>query len=92
MDPVGVPGATPVEQLRFVVFQNPPSDTVHELEFLIDDEWQLAERYERFTTTGDVIEWTAPPEGQVVIDGFRMTTLSSLSWPEWYEIEVVPSS
>ena len=80
----------PIESLRFIVFQNPASETVHELEFLNEGEWQLAERYEGFTTTGDLIEWLATPGSPTIVDGFRMTTLTSESWPEWFEIEVEP--
>jgi len=40
-----------------------------------------------FTATGDVLTWEpSPPMDQV--EALRMTTLESLSWPEWYEIEI----
>lgn len=75
--------------LRFVVFQSPPSDTTHVLEIRVGGLWSEVERFTGFTTTGDVLEWTpsAPLGG---VEAFRMTTLESLSWPEWYEIEILP--
>ncbi len=78
---------TAVERLRFVVFQNPESDTIHELEIMVNGEWRLAERFEGFTATGDVLEWEAG-DADTPISAFRMTTLVSLSWPEWYEVEI----
>jgi predicted amidohydrolase YtcJ len=78
-----------VERLRFVVFQNPPSDTVHELEVLTTEGWTLVERFEGFTTTDDLLEWESGETG--LISAFRITTLESLSWPEWFEIEIEPA-
>ncbi|MEX0863977.1 MAG: amidohydrolase family protein [Acidimicrobiia bacterium] len=74
--------------LRFTVFQNPESDTLHVLKLRIEGEWVEVERFETFTATGDVLGWL--PDGPVAdVEGFRMTTLQSLSWPEWYEIEIL---
>jgi hypothetical protein len=78
-----------VERLRFVVFQNPPSDTVHELEVLTTEGWTLVERFEGLTTTDDLLEWESGETGP--ISAFRITTLESLSWPEWFEIEIEPA-
>ena len=83
---VDFPVAATLSAIRFVVFQNPASDTVHELEVLVDGEWTLATAFTGFTTTGDVLTWRASP-GIENAEAFRMTTLESLSWPEWYEIE-----
>lgn len=84
---VTFPGPSTVAKVRFVVFQSPPSDTVHSLEMLVAGEWTLVETFSGFTTTGDVLTWSpeAPLEG---VSALRMTTLESLSWPEWYEIEI----
>ncbi|HEX9763166.1 MAG TPA: amidohydrolase family protein [Acidimicrobiia bacterium] len=80
---------TTITALRFVVFQNPPGETVHVLEVLVGGVWSEVERFEGFTTTGDVLEWV-PPNAVESVEGFRMTTLESPSWPEWYEIEINP--
>jgi hypothetical protein len=84
---VGFDEPATLEGLRFVVFQNPPSDTVHVLELLVGGVWSEVHRFEGFTTTGDVLEWVpdAPTPG---VEAFRMTTTESASWPEWYEIVV----
>jgi hypothetical protein len=87
---VDLPEPIRLSAVRFVVFQSPPSDTIHELEALVDGEWSLVETFARFTTTGDVLTWEPPPELSAVA-AIRMTTLESLSWPEWYEIEFVAS-
>jgi len=79
-------GPTAVDRVRFVVFQNPASETIHELEALVDGEWLLVETFAGFTETGDVLEWVADPEQPV--SALRITTLESQSWPEWYEVEV----
>jgi hypothetical protein len=84
---VDFPGPTAVSALRFTVFQNPPSDTVHELEVIVQGEWTLVATFSGFTTTGDVLVWE-PSSGSHVIEAFRATTLESLSWPEWYEIKI----
>jgi len=81
---------TTLSAIRFVVYQNPPSDTIHELEVMVDGEWTLAETFIGFTTTGDVLMWDPRPDFGAV-EAIRMTTLESLSWPEWYEIEIVAS-
>ncbi len=83
---VAYPEPTVVTAIRFVVYQNPPSETRHELELIIDGSPSLVATFEAFTTTGDVIEWR--PAEPTAIDGFRITTVSSASWPEWLEIEV----
>jgi hypothetical protein len=73
--------------VRFVVFQNPASDTTHQLEVLVGGEWNLVATFTGFTATGDVLTWEpSPPMDQV--EALRMTTSESLSWPEWYEIEI----
>ena len=59
-------------------------------EFLIDGAWEQAITIAGFTTTGEVLEWASPSSEAIAIEGFRMTTLGSLSWPEWYEIEIEP--
>ena len=84
---VDFPEPTAVSGLRFTVFQNPPSDTVHELEVIVEGEWTVVATFSGFTTTGDVLTWE-PSSGSHVIEAFRITTLESLSWPEWYEIEI----
>ncbi len=75
--------------LRFTVFQNPPGKTVHVLELRVGGRWSEAERFAGRTATGDVLEWSpqAPVGG---VSGFRVTTVESPSWPEWYEIEILP--
>lgn len=73
--------------LRLVVFQNPPSDTVHVLEVRSDGKWREVTTFRGFTTTGDVLTWM-PDEPLDGIEAFRVTTLESASWPEWYEIEI----
>ncbi|HEX9763627.1 MAG TPA: amidohydrolase family protein, partial [Acidimicrobiia bacterium] len=79
---------TTLQGLRFTVFQNPESDTLHVLELRIEGEWVEVERFETFTATCDVLAWL--PDGPVAdVEGLRMTTLHSLSWPEWYEIEIL---
>ena len=77
-----------VEELRFTVFQNPASETVHVLEIRVGGIWREVTRFEGFTTTGDVLQWI-PDSPVEETEGFRITTTTSLSWPEWYEIEVV---
>lgn len=79
---------TDVAGLRLTVFQNPPSDTVHVVEAQVDGSWGEVARFESFTETGDVLEWTADP-GLEGVASLRITTLETLSWPEWYEIEVL---
>jgi hypothetical protein len=79
-DPVGI------TEIRATVYQNPPSDTVHEVELLIDGDWVLVETWTGFTTTGDVLVWT-PDEPILNVDAFRITTIASESWPEWFDIE-----
>jgi predicted amidohydrolase YtcJ len=76
-----------VAAIRLVVFQNPEGDTVHTLDLLVDGEWTEMVTFSGFTTTGDLLEWTPedPVEG---VEGVRVTTTESVSWPEWYEIEV----
>ncbi|GBD84792.1 amidohydrolase family protein [bacterium BMS3Abin02] len=84
---VQFPESTTIAEVRFIVFQNPPSDTVHELEVRVDGDWSLVETFQEFTTAGDVLTWTpATPLDNVQV--FKMTTLESLSWPEWCEIEI----
>jgi predicted amidohydrolase YtcJ len=73
--------------VRMVVFQSPPSETVHVLEVRVGGEWTEVETFAGFTTTGDVLEWT-PGVAVEGVDRVRITTLESLSWPEWYEIEI----
>jgi predicted amidohydrolase YtcJ len=87
---VDLPQPTTVSSIRFVVYQNPPSDTIHELEVMVDGEWTPAETFIGFTTTGDVLMWDPLPDFGA-IEAIRMTTLESLSWPEWYEVEIVAS-
>lgn len=77
--------------LRFVVFQNPPSDTVHLLEVRVGGEWSEATTFEGFTTTGDVLQWE-PTQPLAGVEAFRITTQESLSWPEWYEFEILSGS
>ncbi len=84
---VDLPGPSTVIEVRFVVFQNPPSETVHELEVLVDGEWTLVETFRGATATGDVLTWR-PPMPMAGVSAFRITTLESLSWPEWFEIEI----
>jgi predicted amidohydrolase YtcJ len=76
-----------VTAVRFTVYQNPPGDTVHELELLIDGDWIPVETFQGFTTTGDVLTWR-PAEPMENVVALRMTTTASPSWPEWFEIEV----
>lgn len=85
---VGFGEPTTLSGLRFVVFQSPPSDTVHVLEVRLAGEWDEVERFTGFTSTGDVLEW-APSTPVSAVEAFRMTTLESLSWPEWYEVEIL---
>ena len=73
-------------EIRAHVFQNPASETIHELELLVAGEWRLVETWAGFTTTGDVLSWT-PTEPMSDVEAFRITTLSSDSWPEWFELE-----
>ena len=80
-------GPTVVEAVRFVVYQNPESETVHELEARIDGQWALVERFAGFTATGDVLEWR--PSSPTETEGLRMTAVASASWPEWFEVEIV---
>ena len=84
---VTFPGPSTVTEIRFIVFQNPPSDTIHELEALVSGDWTVVETFNGFTTTGDVLTWR-PLDPLANVSAFRMTTLKSLSWPEWYEIEI----
>ncbi len=84
---VDLPGPQTVTEIRFVVFQNPPGETVHELEVLVDGEWTLVETFRGATETGDLLTWR-PPTPLAGVSAFRMTTLESLSWPEWFEIEI----
>jgi hypothetical protein len=81
------PEPTAVTALRFTVFQNPSSDTEHQLEVIVEGEWTVVATFSGFTATGDVLVWE-PDSGSQVIVAFRITTLKSLSWPEWYEIEI----
>lgn len=76
---------TTLSEIRLVVFQNPASDTVHQIEALVDGEWELMHEFRSFTATGDVLTWQ--PSDPVTMSAFRVTTLESASWPEWYEIE-----
>lgn len=81
-----MPDPVAITEIRATVYQNPPSDSVHEISLLIDGEWVVVETWEGFTTTGDVLVW-APDEPIFNVDAFRITTLSSESWPEWFDIE-----
>lgn len=81
-----MPDPVVVTEIRAIVFQNPPSETVHELEVLVAGEWRLVETWTGFTTTGDVLAWS-PSTPVEDVEAFRITTLSSESWPEWYEVE-----
>jgi predicted amidohydrolase YtcJ len=76
-----------IAEARFIVFQNPPSETLHELGLLIDGTWTVVETFAGFTSSGDTLVWRpgAPVDN---VSGLRMTTLESESWPEWYEIEI----
>ncbi len=78
-------GPTTLSEIRLVVFQNPPSDTAHQIEGLVDGEWVLMHEFRSFTATGDVLTWR--PSTPMTMSAFRVTTLESASWPEWYEIE-----
>ena len=84
---VDFPGSSTVTEIRFVVFQNPPGETVHELEMLVDGEWTLVETFRGATETGNVLIWR-PSTPLAGVSAFRMTTLESVSWPEWFEIEI----
>ena len=76
-----------ISGLRLIVFQNPPSDTVNLLEIRVGGEWREATTFRGFTQTMDVLEWKPdrPVEG---VEAFRVTTLESSSWPEWFEFEI----
>jgi len=76
-----------VSAVRLTVFQNPTGETAHDLEALVADEWLPVESFRGFTTTGDVLTW-APEEPIESVSALRITTLSSPSWPEWYDVEV----
>ncbi|MGB7861239.1 MAG: amidohydrolase family protein, partial [Acidimicrobiia bacterium] len=76
-----------ITALRFVVYQNPESNTVHVLEIESGGVWAEHVRFTGFTSTGDVLEW-APDDPQSEVTGFRITTVESLSWPEWLEFEI----
>lgn len=80
-------GSAKVTEVRFVVYQNPPGETVHELEVFVDGTWNLVETFRGTTATGDVLIWH-PASPLAGVSAFRMTTLESLSWPEWFEIEI----
>lgn len=84
---VDLPAPSTVSEVRFVVFQNPPSHTVHDLDILVDDEWTRVHSFSGLTATGDVLTWR-PDVATEGVAALRMTTKESLSWPEWYEIEV----
>ncbi len=84
---VDFPSPVTLSGIRFTVFQNPPSETVHELKILVAGEWSLVETFGGFTTTGDVLTWS-PATPAAGVSAFQMTTLESLSWPEWFEIEI----
>ena len=81
-----MPDPVAITEIRATVYQNPSSDTVHEVELLIDGEWVLVETWAGFTTTGDMLVWT-PDEPIPYVDAFRITTVASESWPEWFDIE-----
>jgi predicted amidohydrolase YtcJ len=81
------PESTPLSAVRFVVYQNPESETVHLLEAMVNGQWSLVETFKGFTATGDVLEWR--PEEPTEFEALKMTTVSSASWPEWFEIELV---
>jgi hypothetical protein len=76
-----------ISEVRLVVFQNPPSDTIHELSLLIAGVWEVVERFAGFTSTGDTLTWR-PGSPASNVSALRITTLESESWPEWYEIEI----
>lgn len=80
-----------ISRLGLVVFQNPPSDTVHVLEIRVGGEWSEATTFRGFTSTMDVLEWQPdhPVEG---VGAFRVTTIESASWPEWFEFEIDTAS
>lgn len=81
-----MPDLVGLTEIRGTVFQNPPSDTVHEIEVRIAGEWVLVHTWSGFTSTGDVLTWT--PDAPVVdVEAFRITTTVSDSWPEWFDIE-----
>lgn len=84
---VDLPEPSTLSAVRFVVFQNPPSETAHELEVLVGGEWILVATFTGFTATGDVLTWEPSPPMERV-EALRMTTHESLSWPEWYEVEI----
>jgi hypothetical protein len=76
-----------IAALRFIVFQNPPSDTSHILEIRIDGRWSEVQIFGGYTATGDVLEWS-PTSPRTDVEAYRITTLESLSWPEWFEFEI----
>jgi hypothetical protein len=81
-----MPATVAITEIRAIVYQNPPSDSVHEISLLIDGEWVVVHTWTGYTTTGDRLVWT-PDEPVYDVDAFRITTLSSESWPEWFDIE-----
>jgi hypothetical protein len=81
-----MPDPVAITEIRATVYQNPPSESVHEISLLIDGEWVVVETWAGFTTTGDVLVWT-PDDPVFNVDAFRITTLESESWPEWFDIE-----
>ena len=84
---IDLPEPAAVTEVRFTVYQNPPGDTVHELELLVDGDWIPGETFRGFTTTGDILTWR-PAEPTENVAALRITTTASPSWPEWFEIEV----
>lgn len=81
------PEPVTVSEIRFIVYQTPPSDSVHKVEVLVNDAWSVVTTFTGYTEIGDVLVWhpDVPLEG---VKAFRITTLESASWPEWYDIEV----
>lgn len=74
-------------ELAFTVYQNPPGSTVHNLEVMVGGGWTLVETFDGPTETGQILRWT-PDAAIDGVEAFRMTTVESLSWPEWFEIGI----
>lgn len=81
------PEPVSLAELAFTVYQNPPGSTVHSLEVMVGGEWTLVETFDGPTETGQILRWT-PDAAIDGVEAFRMTTVESLSWPEWFEIGI----
>ena len=78
---------SPSSSVKYSLPSAATGDAVNVLETRVGGDWSEVARFTGYTESLDVLEWTAddPVEG---VEAFRVTTLESSSWPEWFEFEI----